>query len=481
MPCSVVNLPSLAIPSFALISNLLIGVRVMPRVSSNEPFALAHIILFKTLLCCGIAMENLSALLVQRRAYKDPNLLSEFEAIASTAGYSVHSSIDIVSSPSAKYGISTGKVEEIANLLEVSDIDIVLFTPTLRSSQIFRLMERWQIEVRDRTQVILEIFDRHARTPQAKLQIEQARLQYELPFERHQIRTRLQNEHTGDRPTTDQVGAGEDLLTKRMSEIRYRIGLIESKLKKISESQSLKKKRRISEGFLEVALAGYTNAGKSTLHHALTGSGVEIADKLFTTLSTKTAKLPTDARQVVLSDSVGFISDLPTALLRAFNTTLMEITEADVIVLVVDGANTIEEIERKISTCLKTFSEIGANGIPLVVAMNKIDLISNDEIEQRLQHFGNYGDSIVAVSAKENSGLDELVDAVEDELPALVRFQIRLPYGDEGMSILSWLHDVGSIKNEDYQMKFIEIEAELDVDDAQKLMRMSSDVQVVRY
>ncbi|MFW9933271.1 MAG: GTPase, partial [Candidatus Thorarchaeota archaeon] len=257
-----------------------------PILFTNEPFAVTHIIYLNTIPYSWSPMENLQALLVQRRAYNEPDLLSEFERIATTAGYSIHSSFDIVSPPSARFGISTGKVEEIANIIEVSEIDIVLFTPTLRSSQIFRLMERWQVEVRDRNQVILEIFDRHAKTQQAKLQIEQARLQYELPFEKHQIRMRLQKEHTGDRPTTDQVGAGEDLLTKRMSEIRYRIGLIESKLKKISESQSLKKKKRSSEGFLEVALAGYTNAGKSTLHHALTGSQVEIADKLFTTLST---------------------------------------------------------------------------------------------------------------------------------------------------------------------------------------------------
>ncbi len=341
-------------------------------------------------------------------------------------------------------------------------------------------MEEWEVEGRDRNQVILEIFDRHARTPQAKLQIEQARLQYELPFERHQIRMRLQNEHTGDRPTTDQVGAGEDLLTKRMSEIRYRIGLIESKLKKIAESQSLKKKKRSSEGFFEIALAGYTNAGKSTLHHALTGSEVEIADKLFTTLSTKTAKLPTEARQVVISDSVGFISDLPTSLLRAFNTTLMEITEADVIVLIVDASDSLEEIERKVSACMTTFSEIGANGIPIVLALNKTDLITADEIDERIERFDDIGNSIISISAKDRIGLDALVKAIEDELPALGRFQIFLPYGDEGMSILSWLHEVGSIKAEEYQRKAIQVEAELDMNDAQKLMRMNPDVEVVR-
>ncbi|MDF1538694.1 MAG: GTPase HflX, partial [Candidatus Thorarchaeota archaeon] len=280
-------------------------------------------------------MDAQTALLVQRRKYNEPDLLPEFEAIATTAGYNILGTFDVVSEPSARFGIRSGKAEEIATWIEVEPVDCVLFTPYLKSSQLFRLQELLKTEVRDRSQVILEIFDRHAKTPQARLQIEQARLNYELPFERHQLRMRLQNEHTGDRPTTDQVGAGEDLLTKKVSEIRRRISKIEEKLEKISQAQSLKRLKRGRIGFLEVTLAGYTNAGKSTLHNALTGSDVEIADQLFTTLSTKTARLETLGRQVVISDSVGFISDLPDSLLKAFNTTLMEISEADVIILVV--------------------------------------------------------------------------------------------------------------------------------------------------
>jgi GTP-binding protein HflX len=425
-------------------------------------------------------MESQTALLVQRRTRRQPDLLSEFKAIAASAGYSVLGTFDIVGPPSARFGISSGKVEEIATLIEVNSPDVVLFSPSLRSSQVFRLMERWDVEVRDRNQVILEIFDNHARTPQAKLQIEQARLEYELPFERQQIRIRLQHEHTGDRPTADQVGAGEDLLTKKMSEIRHRIGLIEAKLQKISEIQELKRKRRANEGFLEVAIAGYTNAGKSTLHHALTGSGVEIADNLFTTLATKTARLESKARQIVLSDSVGFISDLPDSLLRAFNTTLMEITDADVIILVVDGSDLMGEIKRKLDTCLTTFADIGANGIPVVLALNKIDLLSEEELSQRLDGLGSYASSIVSVSAQERINLDYLVKAVEAELPALFRFQIHLPYGDEGMSLLSWIHEMGAVRDEQYTESCMEIDAELSMEIAQKLMQMNPHLEIER-
>jgi GTPase len=321
-------------------------------------------------------MSESTALLVQRRKYRDPDLLNEFAALATTADYEIIGTFDIVSDPSAKFGIRSGKADEIKTWIEVNKPDFVLFSPQLKSSQMFRLMELWETEVRDRAQIILEIFDKHANTQQAKLQIEQARLKYELPFERHQIRMRLAKEHTGDRPVAEQVGAGEDLLNLKIQEQRRRISVITEKLEKISEAQVLKKKKRVKEGFIEIALAGYTNAGKSTLHHALTDSGVEIADKLFTTLATKAAELDLPGRQIVLSDSVGFISSLPSALLQAFNTTLMEVADADVIILVVDASDTIEEMNRKVDTCLDTFNEIGANGIPIITALNKIDLVA---------------------------------------------------------------------------------------------------------
>ncbi|MFX1561343.1 MAG: GTPase, partial [Promethearchaeota archaeon] len=264
-------------------------------------------------------MVEATALLVQRRTHREPNLLNEFRALATTAEYDVIGSFDIVSTPAAKYGVRSGKAEEIKTWIEVNEPEFVLFSPHLSSGQVYRLMDLWQTEVRDRTQIILEIFDKHARTPQARLQIEQARLRYELPFERHQIRMRLQKEHTGDRPIAEQIGAGEDLLNLRMQQIRRRLATINDKLKKISHEQALKKKKRVHEGFIELTLAGYTNAGKSTLHRALTGSTVKIADELFTTLATKTSELDMPGRRVVLSDSVGFISDLPDPLIQAFN------------------------------------------------------------------------------------------------------------------------------------------------------------------
>jgi GTP-binding protein HflX len=420
-------------------------------------------------------MTEVKALLVQRRGHKDPNLISEFEALANTAGYEVTGVFDIVSAPSAKYGIRTGKVEEIETWIEVNEPDFVLFSPTLTSGQMFRLIERWEIEVRDRTQVILEIFDRHARTPQARLQIEQARLRYELPFQRHQIRIRLQQEHVGDRPIADQVGPGESPLEIHIKHIRKRIAFIEDKLNTIARKQRLKRRGREKKGFQEVTLAGYTNAGKSTLHNAITGSEVEVADQLFTTLSTKTSTIPILGRQAVLTDSVGFISDLPRALLRAFNTTLMEIGEADVIVLVVDGSDTLDEIERKLNTCLDTFVDIEANGIPVVIALNKVDLLEEEELTQRIELIESNNSEFVPISALKGTNLEKLLKTIERNLTPLAKYRLILPYVDSSMSLLSWLQDVTSVSNQEYGTDTISVDVRLDDVLARKLSKMVTD------
>ncbi|MFW9963786.1 MAG: GTPase HflX [Candidatus Sifarchaeia archaeon] len=416
-------------------------------------------------------MVEATALLVQRRAYQEPNLLSEFKALAKTADYDVIGHFDIVSPPSARYGIRSGKADEIKTWIGLNEPEFVLFSPHLSSGQVFRLMELWDTEVRDRTQLILEIFDRHAKTPQARLQIEQARLRYELPFERHQIRMRLQKEHTGDRPIAEQIGAGEDLLNLRMQQIRRRLATINEKLAKITQEQTLKKKRRVDEGFLEITIAGYTNAGKSTLHDALTGSQVEVADELFTTLSTKASELEMPGRRVVISDSVGFISDLPQPLLQAFNTTLMEVSDADVIILVVDASDAVEEMERKVESCLETFNEIGTNGIPIISALNKIDLLSEDQIEDRRLALNIFCKVVVPVSAHHRSNLDLLITAVKDALPRLQEYEILLPYGHDGMSTLSWLYEAADIVSVKYNSENIEVVANLSIEVAQKLDR----------
>ena len=233
----------------------------------------------------------------------------------------------------------------------------------------------------------------------------------------------------------------------------------------------MKKKKRVHEGFIELTLAGYTNAGKSTLHRALTGSEVEVADELFTTLSTKASEIIMPGRRVVLSDSVGFISDLPGPLMQAFNTTIMEVSDSDVLILVVDASDPVDEMKRKVKACLVTFNEIGANGIPIVTALNKIDLLDETEIEERREALPDSLSKIIPISAHQQTNLTELVEVVKEQLPRLHKYEIVLPYGNDGMSILSWLHEEGDIVSENYTGDSIEVVANLSIEVAQKLER----------
>ncbi len=425
-------------------------------------------------------MDSGTALLVQRRPYNKPNLLSEFEALASTSGHEVVGTFDVVSPPSAKFGIKSGKVEEIGTWIKINEPDFVLFSPQLKSSQVFRLMEVWGVEVRDRTQVILQIFARNARTQQSKLMVEKARLSYELPFERHQIRMRLQKEHTGDRPVAEQVGAGEDLLNLRIREIRRRVAAIETKLRKITEAQSLKRKRRVHRGFLEVTLAGYTNAGKSTLHNAFTGSNAEIANELFTTLSTKARELSIPGRQVVLSDSVGFISDLPRSLLQAFNTTLLELSNASTIVLVIDGSDAPREMMRKLHTCLDTFINIEVNDIHRIIALNKVDLLSPDEVTARIKLLEKEDGTVIPVSGLEGTNLDALLSAIDESLPKIYRYSIEFEYNDSTMSVLSWLHEIGHVESQDFTGDRVTVQVILNHSAIQKLSKRLPEMRLQR-
>lgn len=398
-------------------------------------------------------------------------MLAEFRALAETAGYVVVGEFNLHGRGSARYGISSGRVEEIHTSISVNSAEVVLISPGVNSSQMFRLMDLWKVEVRNRAQVILEIFDLHAKTPRAKLQIEEARLRYEMPFLRHQLRKKLQKEHTGARPIGEQIGAGEDILSLKIKELRRRIAVIHAKISKTSESETLLRKGRVDADYLEVALAGYTNAGKSTLHDALTGSNVEISDSLFTTLSTKVAQLEIPGKRVVIADSVGFISDLPKSLLEAFTTTLVEIGDADLIVLVVDGSDPVEEMKRKVNACFETFERVRINTPKIMIALNKIDLIDNEQVAARVTLLHDYCTNVVPISAKSRTNVDTLMNEIRKSLPLWETYIVHLPYGRESMALLSWIHEVALVEEELYEEGSIAVRAQLSPSVTQKLFK----------
>jgi len=299
--------------------------------------------------------------------------LAELGRLAETAGAQV---VDRVVQRRHKINavtyIGRGKAEQIKGTIEETGADIAIFDDELSPSQARNLEELFGVQVLDRAELILDIFARHARTNEAKLQVELAQLEYLLP--------RLKNmwvHLSRIRGGIGLRGPGETQLETDRRLIQNRIIGLQRKLARIAGQHSLRRARR--EGACTMALVGYTNAGKSSLMKALTGSDVLVRDQLFATLDTTTRRLELDeGRQMLLIDTVGFISRLPHHLVASFKATLEEIVLADHLLVVVDISN--PHFTERIAVVDKVLEEIGAGGVERTLVFNKVDLVAGGEV-----------------------------------------------------------------------------------------------------
>ena len=308
------------------------------------------------------------------------------------------------------------------------------------------------VEAIDRFQLILEIFARRASTTEAKLQIELARLKRELTMAKEKVRLAKMGEQPGF------MGLGAYEVDVYYETIKRQIYTIQKKLRKIRKKRKLHRTRRLELGFSSISLAGYTNAGKSSLFNALTKEQVPIDNALFTTLSTTTRLINLYGRKVLLTDTVGFIDRLPLTLIEAFHSTLEETIFSDLILLVVDVSEPIQEIERKLTCCLDTIHKIGASGIPIVTALNKIDLISEEELKNRMEALKELAPNPVPVSALYGINLDALKYELRKQLKNYVQVSLSLPMNSETMSFVSWLFNntnVYTVKYEGDQVSLV--------------------------
>jgi GTP-binding protein HflX len=241
-----------------------------------------------------------------------------------------------------------------------------------------------------------------AGSPEAKLQVEYARLSYELPRIRERIKTAMLVERPGLK------GGGEYEVDVHYDMIKRKLTALRKKLSALSKTREQRRKHRRRRGFKLVALAGYTNSGKSTLLNALTAGGAQIDDMYFTTLAPRT-RVVKASRKVLLTDTVGFIDGLPPWLVEAFKATLEEIYLADLVILILDGADTVPELLRKYRTSLEVLAEYP---VKVVIALNKIDLIGQRELQQKLELLNSFSSSVVPISALEGSNLGTLVDTI---------------------------------------------------------------------
>jgi len=388
---------------------------------------------------------------VQRRLRNEPSSLKELGSLAGAAGYTVVAAVEQVRKADPGFQIGRGKVEEITRLVKKYDAGKIIFDNKLKSVQAYNLAKETGIEAIDRFQIILEIFTRRASTKEAKLQIQLAKLRYELAHAKEKVRLARMEEQPGF------MGLGAYEVDVYHRAVQRQVHTIQEKLRKIKGKRGLHRKRRRELGFSSVSLAGYTYAGKSTLFNALVQEAVPTSEKLFTTLSTTTRIVELFGKRVLLTDTVGFIDRLPLTLIEAFRSTLEETIFSDSILLIVDGSEPLEDIERKVSVSLDIIQRIGAHGIPIVTVLNKIDLLSEFEIQKRTEVLKAAASNVVPISALHSINISLLKQELSKRLKNYVHVTFSIPLSDETLSFLSWLFNYADVRNVKYENNYAKV------------------------
>ncbi len=374
--------------------------------------------------------------------------LAELERLADTAGADVvYSTTQKLDSPNPRTFIGSGKAEEVASLCRSYAADIVIFDDELTPSQQSNLetMVGKNVKVIDRTALILDIFALHASSKEGRLQVKLAQNQYLLPRLRGMWAHLASNRMGGG--VGSRFGEGESQLEVDRRLVRKRITTIRRELEEVSRYRSLQRERRYSSEVCKVSLAGYTNAGKSSLLNAVTKSKVLSYDKLFATLDSTTRQLQlSSGRKVTLTDTVGFIQKLPTTLIEAFKSTLDEINGSDLILHVVD--TTDENFIQQINTVHTILEQIGADTISRVEVFNKIDALSDEDVQALKKRFP-YAIFTSTVTKEGISNLllriDSIASAQEEQIEVLVPF-------DRG-DLVSFAHQNCRILHQEYTEK----------------------------
>ncbi|MCJ7699772.1 GTPase HflX, partial [Candidatus Bathyarchaeota archaeon] len=405
------------------------------------------------------------AIIAQRRLNRENSSLEELKSLAESAGYTVVATLEQTRPPDARYQIGAGKVEELAELVKETGAEKVIFDNQLKTRQTYNLAKATRVEVIDRFQLILEIFTKRATTTEAQMQIQLATLQNELKHAKEKVRLAKMREQPGF------MGLGSYEADVYKEAIKLQVQTILKKLKKIREKRILHRERRTELGFLAISLAGYTNAGKSSLFNALTEETVRVDKSLFTTLSTTTRMVEFSNRKFLLTDTVGFIDRLPLSLIEAFHSTLEETIYSDLIILVLDLSEPIETIEKKNNVCLETIDRLGASGIPTITALNKIDLISEAETKQKLKALEEKTQNPIFLSAKCQTNLDLLRQEILKILENYVQAQFSVPLTNKAMPFISWVHEKTEIRKKNFTNDSVQVVFEATPELAEQVRR----------
>ncbi|TFB61562.1 GTPase HflX [Cryobacterium sp. Hz7] len=376
------------------------------------------------------------------------NSMRELAALAETAGATVLDGLmQRRAKPDASTYLGKGKAEEVAGIVKAMGADTVIADTELAPSQRRALEDVVKVKVIDRTAVILDIFSQHAKSREGKAQVELAQLEYLLPRLRgwgDSMSRQAGGQVGGAGAGMGSRGPGETKIELDRRRIHTRMSRLRKQILEMKPAREAKRANRKRNAVPSVAIVGYTNAGKSSLLNRITRAGVLVDNSLFATLDATVRKSTTaDGLIYTLTDTVGFVRNLPHQLVEAFRSTLEEVADANVIVHVVDGSH--PDPASQLATVREVIAEVGAREIPEVVVFNKSDLISNDDglVLRGLWPKG------IFVSARTGEGIEELLATISDLLPRpSIRLELLIPY--ERGDLIAVLHDQGTVLSTEY-------------------------------
>jgi len=353
-----------------------------------------------------------SAILI---TYDKEDVVKEAFALCDAAGYELKKTIRQKFLNRSKFGLGEGKVEELKELVKSLKPDVIIYDEILRPSQNYNLASTLKTKILDREMLILEIFERRARSSESMLQVKMAQLRYEMSRAKERVRLAKMGEQPGF------MGIGKFEVDVYHNDIRNRMNSTKAKLVKSSRQRELHRQARKRIGFKTISLAGYTSAGKTTLFNTLTGEQREESPNLFTTLSTTTRKIVLRGMEILVSDTVGFISRLPAYMIEAFKSTLEELVYTDIVLVVIDASDPVPELKKKFRSCVSTLDEIGVNHDKIVFVLNKSDLVTEEDISEKAVQIGLTGNrkwlAVSAATGKNVPSLEDLIHQILENNP----------------------------------------------------------------
>lgn len=345
--------------------------------------------------------------------------LAEFASLVDMAGHALLGIVTQFREQDPNTYVGPGKLRELRSMIREKGVELVVAYHQLKPVQLFNLAKELGITVMDRVMLILEIFEKRAGSREAKLQIELARHRYMVPFFREYIRRAKMGEQIGF------MGAGEYAVESRYRFIRRRISTIVDELDHLRDRRKALIDRRYDSGLASIVLTGYTSAGKTTIFNALAGEDKFIDGRPFATLDTYSRLVGIYGKKAILTDTIGFIGDLPPLLVDAFYSTLEEVIRANIVLFVVDVGESWKEFVRKFESSLDVFVEMGVQFKRIVPVANKIDLVSLNELRSRLNYIRRYFPLVVPISAARRTNMDKLKIVLFRHIPGYTLLRLE--------------------------------------------------------